>query len=54
MVLDGMEQSLGTVFWSNKNGVLNKSNLNKNCINLVRYADDCAPRKWYQEAVATS
>jgi RNA-directed DNA polymerase len=40
MVLDGMEQSLGTVFWSNKNGVLNKSNLNKNCINLVRYADD--------------
>ncbi len=40
MALDGMEQALGKVFWSNKNGVPNKTNLNKDCINLVRYADD--------------
>jgi RNA-directed DNA polymerase len=54
MVLDGMEEAIGKAFWCNKKGRISKQHNNPWHINLVRYADDCAPRKWYQEAVATS
>jgi RNA-directed DNA polymerase len=40
MTLNGMETELGRIFYSQKNGKIDKNNCNKHKINYVRYADD--------------
>lgn len=40
MVLNGIENNLGLVFYSQKNGKINKARCNKHKVNYVRYADD--------------
>jgi RNA-directed DNA polymerase len=42
MVLDGMEEAIGKVFWRNSIGRIDKGHNNPWHINLVRYADDFA------------
>jgi len=40
MVLDGMEDAIGKVFWPSKKGRKETKDSHRNGINLVRYADD--------------
>ncbi|MBW2646615.1 MAG: group II intron reverse transcriptase/maturase [Deltaproteobacteria bacterium] len=40
MVLNGMEAELGRVFYSQKDGKINKKCCNKHKVNFIRYADD--------------
>ena len=50
MTLDGMQKALAEHFDVNSKGKINAATHNKHKVNLVRYADDCAPRRRVQVA----
>lgn len=49
MVLDGLEPMILGVYWANKKGTVSVKN-NRNKVHVVRFADDCAPRRRVQAA----
>jgi RNA-directed DNA polymerase len=49
LTLDGMEKLIKDIYWANAKGTVSVKN-NKYKVHLIKYADDCAPRRRVQVA----